>query len=89
MKILEVEIKNNNGLHARPAAAFVNLTSRFKSNIKVSKGNETVDGKSILGLMLLAAEKGSRLKIVADGSDEDKVLCALKNLVEVEKFGEK
>ncbi len=89
MKLVEVEIKNINGLHARPAAAFVKLSAKFKSNIKVSKGRETVDGKSILGLMLLAAEKGSKLKISADGDDEEKALDAIKTLVEVEKFGEK
>lgn len=89
MKLVEIEIKNINGLHARPAAAFVKLTSKFRSNIKVSKGRETVDGKSILGLMLLAAEKGSKLKITAEGNDEEKALEAIKNLVEIEKFGEK
>lgn len=88
MRTIEVEIRNSNGLHARPAASFVKLSSTFKCDISVTKGKETVNGKSIMGLMLLAAPKGTKLKVVADGSDEQEALNAIRNLVEVETFGE-
>ena len=54
-------VKNRLGLHARPAALFVQTTNRFKSSVKVHKGDQEVDGKSIMGLMMLAAEEGSTL----------------------------
>lgn len=76
-----VEITNEMGLHARPAALFVQTASRFKSEIKVSKDNHEVDGKSILGLMTLAARKGSQLTIEAQGEDEEQAVAALAQLV--------
>jgi len=88
MKEIEVEIKNNAGLHARPSALFVQTTSRFNSEIKIISNGEEINGKSIMGLMLLAAEKGRKLKIVAEGSDAADALAALKKLIEEDKFGE-
>jgi len=88
MKKIEVEIKNKAGLHARPSSLFVQVATSFDSEIKVRYDDEEINGKSIMGLMLLAAEQGRKLELEADGNDEDEMLEALKNLVEVEKFGE-
>jgi phosphocarrier protein HPr len=81
-------VKNRLGLHARPAALFVQTTNRFRSSVKVSKGEVEVDGKSIMGLMMLAAEEGSKVRIVVNGEDEQAVLDALEKLFQ-EKFNEK
>ena len=75
-------IVNPLGLHARAAARFVNLASTFKCQIRVARGARTVDGKSILGLLLLAAARGSEILITAEGSDEDAALAALADLVQ-------
>ena len=78
----EVEIRNRLGLHARAAARFVQAASRFESKVTVSHGARTVDGKSILGILLLAAPRGTRLVLCADGVDEAACLEALAALVE-------
>lgn len=88
MKTITVEIKNKAGLHARPSSLFVQVAGSFNSEIKVKYEDEEINGKSIMGLMLLAAEQGAILTLTADGDDEEQMLEALKNLVEVEKFGE-
>lgn len=88
MKKIKVEIKNEAGLHARPSSKFVELVSEFNSEISVKTNGEEVNGRSIMGLMLLAAEKGRILTIEADGNDEDEVLEALRILIEEEKFNE-
>lgn len=74
-------VVNALGLHARAAARFVNLAGSFRSQVRVGKGSRTVDGKSILGLLLLAAARGSQLSISVDGSDEQEALEALLGLV--------
>jgi len=66
----EFTVRNKLGLHARPAALFVQLASKFRSDIRVAKGEMAVNGKSVMGLMMLAAEAGSRLRVVAEGNDE-------------------
>ncbi|HWP38209.1 MAG TPA: HPr family phosphocarrier protein [Gemmatimonadales bacterium] len=76
-----VEIVNELGLHARPAAEFVKIASRFRSNIQVARDNMTVNGKSVLGVMTLAAERGSSLVIRAEGDDADAAVAALERLV--------
>lgn len=68
------------GLHARAAARFVKLASTFRSQVKVTRGARTTDGKSILGLLLLAAARGSTLTIAADGTDEQAAVDALCEL---------
>ncbi len=78
---MEVQITNRLGLHARAAARFVHLANRFKSNITVVKGGSRVDGKSILGLLTLAASKGTKLRLAADGEDEERALAELAALV--------
>lgn len=75
-------VNNKLGIHARPAAQFVKIASRFESEIRVEKDEEEIDGKSIMGLMMLAAGHGSRLKVTADGSDEAEALAALEGLVD-------
>lgn len=80
-------IKNRLGLHARPAAMFVQEAARYKSSIIVIKDGLEVNGKSVMGLMLLAAESGSQLTVRADGSDELPALDALQRIFEG-KFGE-
>ena len=83
----EVVIENRNGLHARPAAMFVKISSRYRAEVWVEKDGERVNGKSIMGLMMLAAGKGSRLQVITEGADADKALAEIKNLVET-RFGE-
>jgi phosphocarrier protein len=83
----EVQITNRLGLHARAAARFVHLANLFQARIVVSKGTTRVDGKSILGLLTLAAAKGARIRLAADGEDEKKALKALKKLIG-DRFGE-
>ena len=72
-----VTVVNSLGLHARAAARFVRLASQFGSQIRVSRGAHTMDGKSILGLLLLAAARGSVLTITAEGPDEAEAVTAL------------
>ena len=76
-----VPIVNSLGLHARPAAEFVKTSARFKSNVVVRKDSLEVNGKSIMGMMMLAAERGSELYIRAEGEDADDMLAALTALV--------
>ena len=75
-------IKNRMGLHARPAAMFVQEAGKFKSQVFVVKDGLQVNGKSVMGLMLLAAESGSKLTIKADGPDEATAIEALEKLFE-------
>ena len=77
----ELTIVNRLGLHARPAAMFVRIASRHRSEIWVSKEGEEVNGKSIMGLMMLAAGQGSTLRIRCDGLDADKALEELEALI--------
>lgn len=76
-----VTVSNPLGLHARAAARFVNLAGTFRSQIRVGRGSRTVDGKSILGLLLLAAARGTTLRIGAEGEDETAAADALVALV--------
>ncbi len=82
-----VSLVNRLGLHARAAAKFVHVTSRFSSQITVRHNEEEVNGKSILGLLLLAAPCGSELTITADGDDALEALAAIEALIG-ERFGE-
>lgn len=84
-KILTVQ--NKLGIHARPAAQFVRVASRFQSDVTVEKDDESVDGKSIMGLMMLAVGWGAEIKVTADGADEVETIAALEELVNG-KFGE-
>jgi phosphocarrier protein len=77
----DVPITNRLGLHARPAAMFVRIASRYRSEVWVSKEGELVNGKSIMGLMMLAAGQGSKLKIRCEGPDADKAMEDLEALI--------
>jgi phosphocarrier protein len=78
----EITITNKHGLHARPAAQFVKIAGRFESDIKVIKDGLEVNGKSIMGIMMLAAEPGSKIILIIDGQDEKEALKALRSLIE-------
>jgi phosphocarrier protein len=83
-----VQIMNKNGLHARPAAEIVKISAKFQSEITLVKDGMEVNGKSIMGVMMLAAECGSSLLMRAEGADADAALDALATLI-TNKFGER
>lgn len=87
MTELDVQILNALGLHARAAARFVHLANTFRSRISVAKEGVRVDGKSMLGLLTLAAPRGVRLRLTADGDDESQAVEQLAALVRA-RFGE-
>lgn len=82
-----ISITNKLGLHARAAAKFVQTASSFESEINVIHNGREVNGKSIMGIMMLAAGKGSSIQIVVNGRDEEKALDALETLIR-DRFGE-
>jgi len=84
----EVEIKNADGLHMRPAMQFVDIANQYDCDVTVSNNKNSVDGKSIMQMSMLAATCGTRLKIKAEGVDAEKVINALRELVEEKMFGE-
>ncbi|MHB1297673.1 MAG: HPr family phosphocarrier protein [Gemmatimonadaceae bacterium] len=83
----EVRIMNANGIHARPAAEIVRTAGRFKANITIARDDLEVNAKSIMGVMMLAAECGSTVRLRADGADADSAIQALSTLIS-SKFGE-
>jgi phosphocarrier protein len=84
----EVQIRNKLGLHARAAVKFVNLANRYSASVKVIKDDTEIDGKSILGILTLAAVQGSSVLLRVSGKDQDEAMKALLALVR-DKFGEK
>jgi phosphocarrier protein HPr len=82
-----VTIANKNGLHARPAAEIVKTAAKFRADITLVRDDLEVNGKSIMGVMMLAAEYGSQLQLRADGPDAEAALGAIATLIE-SKFGE-
>lgn len=82
-----ITIINKLGLHARAAAKFVALAALYSAQIQVKKKAQVVNGKSIMGVMMLAASKGTELELITDGPDEDKAMAAMVKLVE-DKFNE-
>ena len=83
-----VEIKNADGLHMRPAMQFVDVANQFDCDVTVSHSENTVDGKSIMQISMLAATCGTKLKIKAEGDDAEKAINALQELVEKKHFDE-
>jgi len=83
-----VQIVNSNGLHARPAAEIVKAAARYKSKVTLTREDLEVNGKSIMGVMMLAAECGAMLTLRADGPDADDAVDALATLI-ANKFGER
>jgi phosphocarrier protein len=84
----DVTIENELGMHARPAALFTRTAGRFTSEVYVTKDGQQINGKSILGVMMLAAYQGTALTIQAEGEDEREAVAALVELVKG-KFGER
>ncbi len=84
----ELVILNRLGIHARPAALFVKTASMFQADVTVEKGEAKVSGKSIMGLMTLEASCGTKIRVIAEGTDADKVLDAIQKLVEQKFFEE-
>tara|TARA_B100000686_G_scaffold53298_1_gene57519 strand:+ start:2626 stop:2895 length:270 start_codon:yes stop_codon:yes gene_type:complete len=87
MQEKEIEIINKLGLHARASAKITQLAGRFQSEVWFSRNNNRVNAKSIMGVMMLAANKGSKIKIETIGSDESEAMLAIINLIE-NYFGE-
>jgi len=83
----EVTVLNRQGIHARPSAAFVKLAGQFRSEVFLEKDGETINGKSIMGLLMLAAGPGSKIQIVCQGEDAQVALDRLVELVN-SRFGE-
>ena len=77
----ELIIKNKQGLHARPAALFVQIANKFTCDINVSKDDQEINGKSIMGILMLAAEKGSRIRLKAEGEDAQDAIQELEKLL--------
>lgn len=84
----EIQIKNADGLHMRPAMQFVDLASQYECKIEVSNEDTVVDAKSIMQMTMLAATCGTKLKVKAEGSDAREAIDSLRELVEVKLFGE-
>ncbi len=83
----KLTVLNKLGIHARPAAQFVRTASRFQSDVTVVKDDESVDGKSIMGLMMLAVGCGAVITVTVEGADEAESMAAIESLIE-SKFGE-
>jgi len=87
MKTTVATIVNKLGLHARASAKFVTLASQFKSDVTLGRNGQHANGKSIMGIMMLAAGKGTQVELMVDGDDEDQALAALIELI-ASRFGE-
>ena len=77
----EIVVKNRTGLHARPAAIFVQVANKYESDITIVKDDQEINGKSIMGILMLAAEKGAKITIVADGSDAEAAVEELADIL--------
>ena len=77
----DLVVKNKLGLHARPAALFVQIANKYDADISVKKGKQLVNGKSIMGIMMLAASKGSKICIIANGEDAEEAVKELEVLI--------
>ena len=85
---IELEIRNAEGLHMRPAMQIVDVAGRFRCDITVSNSETSVDGKSVMQMSMLAATCGTKLKVKAEGPDAQEAIKALQQLVEEKKFDE-
>jgi phosphocarrier protein len=81
----KIIVKNKQGLHARPAASFVQIANKFDAKVTVKHGNEEVNGKSIMGILMLGAGKGSSIIIEAEGDDAHSALAELEKIVTSEE----
>jgi phosphocarrier protein HPr len=82
MQVSTITVNHQTGLHARPAALFVQVASKFQSRIWVELGSKKVNAKSIMGVMSLSVSKGDEVVLIADGKDEKKAMAAIKKLVD-------
>lgn len=87
MKTVSVMIVNKLGMHARASAKFVTLASHFRSDVTLGRNGQHANGKSIMGIMMLAAGKGTQVELIVNGDDEDQALTALTDLIQ-NRFGE-
>ena len=87
MKTVSTQIINKLGMHARASAKFVSLAAHFKSDVTLGRNGQHANGKSIMGIMMLAAGKGTQVELMVDGDDEDQALAALIELI-ASRFGE-
>jgi phosphocarrier protein len=78
----DVTIKNKTGLHARPAAIFVQIANKYDCDVKIIKEDQEVNGKSIMGILMLAAEKGSKVTIIGNGDDAEKAVEELSEILQ-------
>ncbi len=85
--VKDIKIENKLGIHARPAARFVQLTSRFSSEVTLKRGGEEVNGKSIMGVLMLAAPQGSTVRVIVRGEDAAGAMAEIEALIKG-KFGE-
>ena len=76
-----ITIKNKQGLHARPAALFVQIANKFNSDITIQKGKQKINGKSIMGIMMLEAGRGSKVSIITKGEDAQQAMAELESLL--------
>ncbi len=81
----KITVKNKQGLHARPAALFVQIANKFDSRITVRRNKEAVNGKSIMGILTLGAEKGSQIWIEIEGEDAESAMAELEKIIENEE----
>jgi phosphocarrier protein HPr len=87
MKTASTQIVNKLGMHARASAKFVSLAAHFKSDVTLGRNGQHANGKSIMGIMMLAAGKGTQVELTVDGEDEDQALVELLELIN-NRFGE-
>ena len=87
MKTANIQIVNKLGMHARASAKFVTLAAQFKSDVTLGRNGQNANGKSIMGIMMLAAGKGSQVDLTVNGEDEDQAMQALVALID-NRFGE-
>ena len=87
MKTASIEIVNKLGMHARASAKFVTLAAQFRSDVTLGRNGQNANGKSIMGIMMLAAGKGSQVELTVNGDDEEQALQALMGLID-NRFGE-
>jgi len=87
MKTASITVINRLGMHARASAKFVTTASQFKSDVTLGRGGQQANGKSIMGIMMLAAGKGATVDLIVDGEDEDAALASLTELI-ANRFGE-
>lgn len=84
----KLKIINRLGLHTRAAAQFVKLSSQFKSDVKIIRGRQTADGKSIMGILMLAAGQGTAITLEVCGPDQEEAMASLQKII-ADRFGEK